>query len=475
MKNSKLILLLATFTPTEWRRFGDFLNSPFFNKRTELLSFYEYLKNIAPEFESNQLDKQQIFARLFPNQPFNNRTLVHLNNYLLKKAELFLANLRLEQSEHTVNTFILEELIDRKLEKHYRHYIGKSKESVTKESNTSGDSYLHQYQLSDIAKRHFLAQKKRKYSTNLEETINNLDKFYFYNKLKSSCEMLVWKNILSANFQFSFTNEVVAHLENTPAILDPTTAIYLQIYYLFTKKDAEEDFVKLRVLLKQHTTIISDLEKNNIYTFAINYCSRQMKQNNKGIHFATQCLDLYLEGVEQKFLYTNGHLSPWTFKNIIKLGLNLKKFNWTEQFIQEYYKQLEENFQEDALHYNLADLFYRKENYQEAQFHLMQVRYADMSYNLGAKTMLIKIYFETDEEEALLSMIASFTIYLKRNKKISNNIRQTYLNFTSLLYQLLKAKPHKIPVIQEKINTTELLTDRRWLLKASELNQKIVK
>ncbi len=475
MKNSKLILLLGTFTPIEWRRFGDFLASPFFNKKTELLPFYTYLRSIAPDFLPKYLDKELLFKKFYPNQPFSNRALVHLNNYLLKQAEHFLASLRLEQEEHTINTFILEELMERKLDKHYKHYINRAKEILSHKKHTSSNLYFHEYQLSDIAKRYFLGQKQRKYDQNLQDSLDNLDRFYFFNKLKSSCEMLVWKNILSADFSFSFTKEVVEHLENKSLVKDSITEIYLHVYYLLTKENAEKDFIQLRKLLIDNREVIPIIEKNYIYTFAINFCGRQMKLNNNAFHYAAQCLELYLEGINQKFLYVNGFLSPWTFKNIVKLGFNLKKFDWTAEFIQTYSTHLEKDFQEDALHYNMADLNYRKQDYGVAQNHLMLVKYSDMVYNLGAKTMLIKIYFETDEEEALLSMIASFTIFLKRNKKISNNIRQTYLNFTSLLYQLLKAKPHKLLGIREKIRTTELLTDRRWLLKASEITQKIFK
>ncbi|MEM1119719.1 MAG: hypothetical protein AAGJ18_04685, partial [Bacteroidota bacterium] len=104
-----------------------------------------------------------------------------------------------------------------------------------------------------------------------------------------------------------------------------------------------------------------------------------------------------------------------------------------------------------------------------------QVQYSDIFYNLGAKTMLIKIYVETDEKEALLSLIASFTIYLKRNKKIASNIKQTYLNFTSLIYKILKAKPYQLATIREEIRTIPLLTDRRWLLTISKLSKKTTK
>jgi hypothetical protein len=244
---------------------------------------------------------------------------------------------------------------------------------------------------------------------------------------------------------------------------------------MLTKEDAEAEFLKLKALLKEYKAVIPIKEKNYPYLFAINYCGAQIRQNNRVYYYGNQYLELYLEGLEEKTLYVDNYLSPWSFKNIVKIGLNLKKFDWTTQFIKNYYTQLKDDFQEDAFHFNMADLFYRKQKYQESQKHLMQVQFSDVFYTLGAKSMLIKIYFETDEEEALLSLLASFTIYLKRNKKIANNIKETYLNFTSLLYQLLKAKPDKLPVVVEKIRNVELLANRKWLLNAININKSMLK
>jgi len=474
MKNSKLILLLGTFSTAEWRRFGEYLSSPFLNKRTELPIFHKYLKSIAPTFPEKKLDKKLLFKHIYPNDPFDHRHLVHLTNYMLKHAEFFLAHLRLEQEEHTINTLILEELMERNLEKHYRHYINKSTEVLNNKQITNSQYLLQQYQLSDIAKRHFLGHKKRKYDANLQASSDYLDQFYFLNKMKTTCEMLEWSNIIATDVQFTFLDETVAYLEKNKANLSPLILLYLSVYHLYTNENVESIFLHLRALLNKHQHTISDVDKNYLYLFVINFCDLQIKLNNNIQYYANQGLELYLEGIKHKFLYVNGFLSPWTFKNIVKLGLKLEKFDWSTEFIQTYSTHLEKSFQEDALHFNMADLNYRKKDYQQAQFHLMQVRYSDVFYNLGAKIMLIKIYFETDEEEALLSMIASFTIYLKRNNKIASNIKQTYLNFTTLMNKLLRAKLYKIPRIQEEIKTTPLLTDRLWLLKASELSEALL-
>ena len=467
MEGSKLIILLKTFKKSEWKQFKAFLASPYFNKRADLLDFFNYLEKVNPDFSEKKLKKEYVFQQLFPEKTYDDKHMRYLMNYTLKLAEHFLGQQKLEQSA-ILESAILEELVDRKLEKHSKNYFEKiaaQQESVQEKS----DAYYYiQYRLAHIANKHFNNQNLRKDDGNLELASNNLDLFYFYHKLKYSCEMLNRQKVFSASYDLSFTNLLYDYLEKRGGSNEALVAIYFQIYTTLTKTDASKNFELLKQLINDYSDEISPIEKRHIYLYAINYCLSQMKYNVQKEYYAGQCLDLYLEGIEQEFLFINGYLSPWTFKNVVKIGFNLKKYDWTEQFIQDYYKKLSSEFQDDALHYNLADLYYRKKNYKQAQYHLVLVEYSDLFYSIDAKAMLLKIYFETNEEEALFSLLASFSIYLKRNKKISNNWREIYLNFTSFLYQISKAKKKNIADIKAKINQTGLLTNRSWLLRICE-------
>lgn len=148
---------------------------------------------------------------------------------------------------------------------------------------------------------------------------------------------------------------------------------------------------------------------------------------------------------------------------MVKLSLRLQHYTWIESFIQEYAPKLPGSFRENALHYNLAELYYYTNRFDQAQEHLNQVAFSDLNYYLGARVLLAKIFYETDEEEALLSLISSFTIFLKRNKQLSNNLKHTYLNFCQILFQILRRSPAQMKKLQEKISNTSLLTDRAWL------------
>ncbi|MFK7984167.1 MAG: hypothetical protein AB8G86_29605 [Saprospiraceae bacterium] len=466
MKNSKLIALLNTFNQSEWRNFAEFLASPYFNKNKKVISFFQYLRKQNPIFDENKLTKAVVFSKIFPKEKFDRKILEDLIYGLLKLAEKFLLVHHVEQNPATSNLVILEELMERKLEKHYRTYHKKTSNLIDNQNNQQ--ALLAQYQLAHISRQHFLSQDPRKYDPILHTTIEDLDEFYFYNKLKLTCVLLDWKNILSVDVDIHFIEPVIAHLEEKKEKLSPIMMIYLMIYNLQTKTNTDEAFIRLKQLLKKYQSILPSKEKTDLYVFGINYCTLQIQQNNNVYFYVEQCLELYLEGIQHKFIYENGYLTPWTFKNVVKLGFNLKKYDWTANFIQEYHKHLEIVYQEDAFHFNMADLQYRKKNYDEALGHLIQVQYSDIFYVLGTKTILLKIYFETDEEEALLSMIASFTIYLKRNKKIAQNIKHTYLNFTNYLYKIIRAKRVKLLAIIEEIKRVQPMTNRRWLLEKVE-------
>jgi len=466
MKNSKLIALLFTLSPNEWRNFAEFLASPYFNKNKKVVVLFNYIRKLSPDFPEKKLERAVVFAKMYPKEKFNSKILEDLIYGLLKLAEKFLLINNLEKNPIKSSLMILEELIERKLEKHYRTYHKKTTKLIAKQNDQ--ETYLARYQLSTISREHYVAQSPRKYDPILHQTIEDLDQFYFFNKLKLTCELLDWKNIFSLDVKVNFIEPVIANIEERVEELSPIMKIYLTAYHLHNKSNTDAEFIQLKQELKDYQTAISNKQKTGFYLLAINYCMLQMQKNNNVFFYVEQCLELYLEGIQHKFLYKNGYLTPWTFKNVVKLGFNLKKYDWTADFIQQYHKHLEISYQEDAFHYNLADLHYRKKNYGEALTHLIQVQYSDVYYVLDTKVILLKIYFETDEEEALLSMIASFTIYLKRNKKIANNVKQTYLNFTNYLYKILRAKPSKLPNLIEDIKQVQPIANRRWLLLSAE-------
>lgn len=94
-------------------------------------------------------------------------------------------------------------------------------------------------------------------------------------------------------------------------------------------------------------------------------------------------------------------LSRFTYKNIVAVGLRLKEYDWTATYIPTYAKYLEVAYRENYQHYTTSKLYFSKGEYDAAMQRLIQVEYDDLFLNLDAKTMLMKIYYETQSYNAL--------------------------------------------------------------------------
>ncbi|HNM28010.1 MAG TPA: hypothetical protein PKL15_21355, partial [Saprospiraceae bacterium] len=139
-----------------------------------------------------------------------------------------------------------------------------------------------------------------------------------------------------------------------------------------------------------------------------------------------------------------------------------------ERFIREKNLLLAQDSRADALHFNLADLFFYTGRYAEAQQHLSQLEFSDVHYNLDAKEMLAKIYYETEAFDALDSLLHAFKSYLQRNRIITENVRKAYLNFIKWLRLLLRATPDKHAALRLRIEKSDRVTAKNWLLEQTK-------
>lgn len=465
MENSKLIELLQTFSKEEMRRFRDFAASPFFNKSEELAAFANYLEELSPGFPSRKISKEVVFLKLFPGQAFDARQMAYLMNYLLKLAEQFLAVQRYEEDETLVNCHILEQFVDRKLEKHYQFLFKRTSEALNEKQERDEMWFFHRYRLSKIAADHFISLRIREFDPTLQMASDTLDDFYFFHKLKFACEMLNRQSILSVEYLLHFVEEVKEFLLRKED-KNPLIGIYLSIFLSLASPEEEKHFQVLMELIERHSASIDKKEMREIYLYAINFCARKIRNGQES--YIPVVLKLYEEGIADRSLLEGNYLSHWTYTNVVKLALRLERYAWIEDFIETYSPTLAPDFRRDAQHYNLAELFYHKKDFDRVLDHLSQLHFSDLHYHLGSRVILIKTYYEQDALEPLLSMLASFSVYLRRNKKISLPIKKTYLNFCGLLHQVLRNNPRKRADIKEEIQSTQLLAERAWLLQAWE-------
>lgn len=462
MKNSKLIELLKTFNTQELREFNDFVKSPFFNKNQELVTLYQYLKKVAPKFLDKNIDREVVYKSLFPKKTYEDKHMKYLMSFLLKLAENYVGYKKYQEQKLLPDYHILASCIDRKLEKHYQQNFQKATTLIKKDTLIDTNYYYHQYLLADISNQHFLSKKIRKLDYRLQSASDYLDLYFLANKLKYCCEILDRQQTLSGEYVIGMLNEVTQYLEQNDFEAETTINIYYHILRVLVEEYPEPYFEKLKDLLFKNLERIKKEEVQNMYFLILNFCIRRVRKKGK-VH-AEELLNLYLKGIETQILFENNHLSPWTYKNVVKLGLGLNKFDETEEFIYKYNNSLVASFRKDALQYNLADLFYYRNELGKALEHLRNVEFSDIYYALDSKVMLLKIYYELDEQEPLISLLASFKIYLKRNKLITKEMQHTYGNFAKFLTKLSRGNNKDLTELEVLLKNTQVLNSRKWLV-----------
>ncbi len=461
MYSSKLVDLISTFSTSELREFRDFVASPYYNKNEELILFYNYLKKIAPHFPAKKIARAYVYKQLFPAKEYNEKHLNYLMSFLLKLAERFVGLKQYEAIEQLKEYHTMSSFIDRGLEKHYEYTYKNASKKLDKLAFRNSDYYYQKYLLADTASQLFFKKKQRKFDQSLQQAADYFDLYYLANKLIYSCEMINRGNIISGSYDLKLLEEIKSYLSKNDHRDIPAVHVYHQILLMQVAENGDAHFKELKSLLKKYIDVFPLEERLQIFSHALNYSILQINRGN--YKYIEESFNLYREGIDTKLLFENGFLSPWAYKNVIKAGLMLTKFDWVETFIKEHNELQPPNFRQNGLHYNLADLYYSKKEFDKAQFHLAQVEYTDIYINLDSKNLLMKIYFESNEIEVLLSAIAALKIFLKRNKVISEKVRNRYDNFIRVLSLIVKNDPKSKQDAKKLLEEQVFIAEKKWL------------
>ena len=71
MIGTKALKLLQALDQEEFLRLGKFLRSPFYNYNKTIVALYEHLKKYYPALDSNKLEKEKVWAKLYPGKAFH--------------------------------------------------------------------------------------------------------------------------------------------------------------------------------------------------------------------------------------------------------------------------------------------------------------------------------------------------------------------------------------------------------------------
>lgn len=463
MQRTKLYRLLSEFSNPELNRLVKFAQSPYHNPNPGINRCLQRLIEVIRQDGSISREELSIF--LGNGHSLEDQRFRKICSDCLQLTEHFLAVEKFTQDRSLELSARMEVIVQRRFEFLFRSSRQKLSLTLDRQPGRGASYYLHQYRLQEHIYEMSRYQLQRFEVANIEEIIDSLDAFYTIEKLRYYCEILSRKTFTKHEYSNMLIQELLDQVREGKFSEHPVIEIYYLIVLTHLEPDAEQHYYDLKKKLHNHAHYLPSDQMKQLYDSALNYCNRKI--NSGKTNFMVESFELYKTVLANELIYVDGFITHWTFKNVIVLALRLGEFEWAEQFVEKYNYRIEESYRENAVIYNQAQICFYRKDFPEVISKLQTVEYRDITYNLGAKSMLLATYYELSEWDALESLSASFKVYLARRRStIPEERRKSYLNMISVVSRLVDHRyrnKSSIESILDYLNQLEVVASEPWL------------
>lgn len=475
--DSKLVILLKTFSKQEFERFEKFVNSPFFNTSEQLVSLFYLLKKDHPVYK--KLSKEQIFTDFYPGEEYKDKKIRDLFSRMLELAQLFLSQLEFEKNKHTSSIYVMNQFILRNLERHFKSRF-KESEKKLKEESVIDESFLYaEYMMMKLKRDHADIFRNVIYEEELSNIVNAEYQLFLnyviYNVLSYTLLFSIRKYTINNEVNLEFSDMVIQFLDKYPRENNPIMNI-LRLFLDLQSRDSEPvselDMTTYENLIKkldENDKAINLDMKRTIYIYLVNYTRLKSLSSNK--FFKDEHYRLLKYSIENDLYPKVGnYFSEASYVTVASESLINKDFEWAEKFIEDFKLKLKSDVRENAYTLCMANLHYRKGNYEKALKFLVRVSIEDIYYQLKVKNLQVKIHYELGDYEMCKSVIDSFRHFLGSVKQFPEFVRirfVNYVNFTSRMVNVwLGGDPGNMVEINREIQeiSQEKVESRSWLL-----------
>lgn len=463
MVESKLFKTYNSLSKEELRMLSKWIQSPIANTHEDVRLFFSFL-NTRKVLNALTLQKKRAFAYLYPKtEHYDDLRMRHVMSLCTQTLEDFLAYSYFIQDRNAQQIALSKNLRHHQLLDQASYVLSKIRSNQKHVGKIDALYYQETIQI-EIEQFELLRQNSRESKLNIQAISNAIHEGTICEILKYACISKSHQNVSNELYTFPFLNYIIEQIETEKVSFTPPIEIYFFAYKTITNPNDSAYFKKLIKAVYQHEINFEEHELKDIFMLCINHCIKKL--NSSELIFAETAYTLYLHALNKKYLLENNEISRFTFTNIVFIGLKLRDFNGIEQFIKNNGQFLNESTRDNTISFNKARLYFTLKDYKKTMPILLSIEYSDTLWNLAAKFMLVKIYFETMEYDALVSLLNAFKVYLFRQKKIGYH-KERYkkiIQFSEKLYQKIDASKLERKKMGMEIKAENDLPDKEWFL-----------
>lgn len=482
MRKSKVIEILRTLSEDELKRFKDFVNSPFHNRNKNVIRLFDNIRKYYPAFDSDRLEKEKVFIKLFPGKVYNDVVMRILISDLLKLSEEFLAYLSYRKQPLQEIKHLLNELMERKLDSLHRSNL-RIGEKLLNESIKIDYKYFFELYDIETYRIDFLIENDQQAHTasHVLKQGQYLINLFLFGIFNIAHELTTHREVLNITFDFDLVKKTLEcfDLSNLFKYMNenkyehyPVLSIYYNMFLSCTDPFNVKYYYIMKSLIESNIDKFDIKEKVNLYIILETLCVTQLSAGNE--IFYKEMFEIYNLMLKHK-IYIHSEKENFQvnlFRNMFFTAVVLKEFVWAENFLKDYIGKLSAEQREDMSHYSKAVLNFEKGEYEKALEELSKVRFKFFVYKYEIRMLTLKIYYEQHSYEAAISLIDTFQHFLSNNKSVPESEKERFGKFLKCLNNLIKIKTGFTSAadfdIKNEIKNSKSIISKRWLLEKVE-------
>ncbi|HMQ78046.1 MAG TPA: hypothetical protein PKE39_05380 [Ignavibacteria bacterium] len=495
MKTLKLFTILKTFSSEELKLFEKFITSPYINSGRNVKPVFNVIKKYHPLYPAEKLNEEKIYRLLYKSNKTSEKKgyIKVLLSHLTNLAVEFLKDINDENvfEKRFQEVRFLKMLNYRKLDSLYSAQYKKMSRSLPGEFDSESSPFLL-YMLLQKENCNFLLDREYQQKTSdvlLKQTEYLLLYFlseFFMNRAHYKTNEYVYNaqyegtilNIVMNNFDFE---PVMEFFRNNSPEYYPVIAIYYNS--MMAQLDIENDlyFKNFRELLENNSELFNREELGNLFVDLEACCWKRLNNNItelKREFYRKELFDIYKNVLKLGLhKYEHDYMRIHRFRNIVMAALNLKEYDWLENFTKKYHKQLAPENRDNMYNYTLAVLDFNRGRFEEALKLFSKIKYDYFYLKVDVKNWMLLIYYELNLYEQANSLIDTYKHFLAKNKNLSALFKKNNLDFLNVYIKLISFKNGNEAVslknITNEVSAHGKFIHKGWLLKKIEEFKKI--
>lgn len=491
MIKHKAFDLLRSLSTDEFRKFGDFVRSPYFNKSKNIIVIYDYLYPFYPEFNNSGISKFVLYEKLFKGGEYKDSSVRNVLAKLINLVLEFLVHENLGYDKLGRQNMLLEELNRRKQNELFLRCLREAEAGVKDFRDVDFDFLLNRYIL-ERNKYNFSIQNDKITSKNkVYPQIRKLSDAGVYLSIYYITELIADNiNILVYREKFNMEGEVPAtitrildsidHESIYSEIKDNFEFDYLLEIYLALLKSYREPvndtaYFSYKELVNKYIGNLSADERSFHYSIMLGCCILKGKLAKSPPWLNTELMNLYDEILKNEY-YKNKkveHLPEDLYRDILFLSIRENNLDFVKELLDKYTVNIHSSQRENMYHFSFAFYYFALGEFEKSLDYINKIKMDYFIYKYDVKNLLLKVYYEMGYLEEAISMIHSYRELLRKDVLLTESRKIRNRNFIKFLRKLIILKiDNKVKEIENISVDLQGIAEvryKRWLI--SKINE----